>query len=194
VVRGGADEKAAAPKGSASGFSMRDSSSLGTGSGGSGRQPATKSPDLAPAPVTAAEAPSDDFDKAFGGVAGPRKEEAMKKADGKDGIAISRALNKMKEQTEGERVSDPVRTASGRTFLYKNGGWIDSDAVNGTAKTLKVKYLSDAYFAVLKARPELRAALALSDRLVIVVGKDKSIIVDPAEGETKVDAVTAFLK
>ena len=40
----------------------------------------------------------------------------------------------------------------------------------------------------------LKAALALSDRLVIVVGKDKSIIVEPTAGETKADAVTAFLK
>jgi Ca-activated chloride channel family protein len=174
------EEKAAAPRGSASGFAL----------GGSGK---ALSPSAAP-PATAAEpAPSDDFDKAFGG-AGPAKEEALKKADGKDAIAISRAVRKMKEQAEGERVNEPVRTASGRTFLYRNGGWIDSEALNGTSKTLKVKYLSDAYFAVLKARPELKAALALSDRLVIVVGKDKSLIIEPDAGETKPDAITAFLR
>ena len=118
----------------------------------------------------------------------------MKKADGKDGIAMSQAVRKMKEQTEGERVSDPVRSASGRTFVYRNGGWIDTEAQSGTAKSLKVKYLSDAYFALLKARPDLKAALALSDRLVIVVGKDKSVIIEPTAGETKAEAVTAFLK
>jgi Ca-activated chloride channel family protein len=107
---------------------------------------------------------------------------------------MSRAVRKMKEQAEGEKVSEPVRSASGRTFIYRNGGWIDSEAMSGTAKTLKVKYLSDAYFAVLKARPELKAAMALSDRLVIVVGKDKSLIIEPDAGETKADAVTAFLK
>ena len=118
----------------------------------------------------------------------------MKKADGKDAIAMSKAVRKMKEETEGERVTDPVRSASGRTFVYRNGGWIDTEAQSGTAKSIKVKYLSDAYFALLKARPELKAALALSDRLVIVVGKDKSVIIEPTAGETKADAVTAFLK
>ena len=138
---------------------------------------------------------SDDMDRLV--AAKPAKapqEEALKKADGKDAIAMSRAVRKMKEQAEGEKVSEPVRRASGRTFIYRNGGWIDSEAMSGTAKTLKVKYLSDAYFAVLKARPELKAAMALSDRLVIVVGKDKSLIIEPDAGETKADAVTAFLK
>lgn len=176
-------EEKSAPKGSASGFS----GSFGTGGGALGRvQPNAPSP----APATAAEAPADmdDFARA------PAKEEAMKKADGKDAIAMSKAVRKMKEQTEGERVSDPVRSASGRTFVYRNGGWIDTEAQSGTPKSLKVKYLSDAYFALLKARPDLKAALALSDRLVIVVGKDKSVIIEPTAGETKADAVTAFLK
>lgn len=178
------EEKAAAPRGSGAGFS-----SLGKGSPGA----VAPAPTADKSPVTTAE--SDDFSSAFGGgLRGPAKEEAMKKADGKDGIAISRGIRKMKEQSEGENVNEPVRTASGRTFIYRNGGWIDSEAQSGTAKQLKVKYLSDAYFALLKARPELKAALALSDRLVVVVGKDKSIIIEPSAGETTADAVTGFLK
>lgn len=179
--RGRMEEKSA-PKGAASGFSL---------GGGGFAQPSTPS---ATAPAPAAES-ADDFSATFGGGrGGPAKDEAMKKADGKEGIAVSKALRKMKEQTEGERVNEPVRSASGRTFLFRNGGWIDTEAVNGTPKQLKVKYLSDAYFALLKARPDLKAALALSDRLVIVIAKDKSVVIDPAEGEAKADAVSAFLK
>ncbi len=180
--RGGAEEKASAPKGSASGFSL--------GGGGLGRANAPAPASVAPAEPSAA----DDFDSAFSGPGKPAKDEAMKKSDGKEGIAMSRAVRKMKETTEGERVNDPVRSASGRTFVYRNGGWIDTEAQSGTPKQLKVKYLSDAYFALLKARPDLKAALALSDRLVIVIGKDKSVIIEPEAGETKADAVTAFLK
>ncbi|HEY0882903.1 MAG TPA: VWA domain-containing protein, partial [Archangium sp.] len=179
--RGRMEEKSA-PKGAASGFSL---------GGGGFAQPSTPS---ATAPAPAAES-ADDFSATFGsGRGGPAKDEAMKKADGKEGIAVSKALRKMKEQSEGERVNEPVRSASGRTFLFRNGGWIDTEAVNGTPKQLKVKYLSDAYFALLKARPDLKAALALSDRLVIVIAKDKSVVIDPAEGEAKADAVSAFLK
>ena len=185
AFRGGEEKSAMAPKGSAAGFS---SGLGGLGTSGGGRA-------NAPAPTTAApSAESDDFDSAFGSPGrGPAKDE-MKKSDGREGIAMSQAVRKMKEQTEGERVSEPVRSASGRTFVYRNGGWIDTEAQSGTGKQLKVKYLSDAYFALLKARPDLKAALALSDRLVIVVGKDKSIIIEPSAGETKADAVTTFLK
>ena len=189
----GAEEKSLAPKGSASGFN--NFGTLG-GSGGVGRGPGTPAA-TAPAPVVSADssAESGDFSRMLRGADKPSaRDEAMKKADGKDGIAMSQAVRKMKEQTEGERVSDPVRSASGRTFVYRNGGWIDTEAQSGTAKSLKVKYLSDAYFALLKARPDLKAALALSDRLVIVVGKDKSVIIEPTAGETKAEAVTAFLK
>ena len=118
----------------------------------------------------------------------------MKTADGSEGIALSKAVRRMKEATDGEQVSEPVRTASGRTFIYRNGGWIDSGALSGTAKQLKVKYLSDAYFALLRTRPDLKAAFALSDRLVILVGKDKSVVIEPTAGETRPEAVTAFLK
>jgi Ca-activated chloride channel family protein len=87
-----------------------------------------------------------------------------------------------------------VRAVAGRTFIYKSGGWIDSEAVSGTKKSLKVKYLSDAYFALVKAKPELKAAFALGGRLVVVIAKDTSVIIDPAEGETSVEKVTAFIK
>ncbi len=184
--RGGGEEKAMAPKGSASGFG-------GLGTRNAPAPTTAASPDAAPM----AEGSADDFNSVFGR-AGPGKsapkEDAMKKSEGKDGIAMSKAVRKMKEESEVERVSDPVRSASGRTFVYRNGGWIDTEAQSGTSKSLKIKYLSDAYFELLKLRPDLKAALALSDRLVIVVGKDKSVIIEPTAGETKAESIGAFLK
>jgi Ca-activated chloride channel family protein len=173
AFRGEADKKAS--RGAASGF---DREARG---------------DSAAAPK-AEPAADEDFSRTFAPPAKAKKPAELQQADGQEGIAISRAVRSMKEQTEGGKVTDPVRSASGRTFVYRNGGWIDTEAQSGTPKSIKVKYLSDAYFALLKARPELKAALALSDRLVIVVGKDKSVIIEPTDGETKADAVTAFLK
>ena len=118
----------------------------------------------------------------------------MQQADGQEGIAMSQGRAQHEGADRGREGHRSVRSASGRTFVYRNGGWIDTEAQSGTAKSIKVKYLSDAYFALLKARPDLKAALALSDRLVIVVGKDKSVIIEPTDGETKADAVTGFLK
>ena len=157
------------------------------GTGGSFDLDRKRRPAAEPSSAAPSEAPAAVFARS------PAKDQ-MKTADGSEGIALSKAVRGMKEAIEGGQVSEPVRTASGRTFIHRNGGWIDSDALAGTAKQLKVKYLSDAYFALLKARPELKAALALSDRLVIVVGKDKSVIIEPTSGETTPEALLAFLK
>jgi Ca-activated chloride channel family protein len=140
---------------------------------------------------SAAEPEVDDIARALG--QGPEK-KALEASGGRQAIAASKAVRTMKDEEVVGRVNEPVRTASGRTFIYRDGGWIDTEALSGTAKQLKVKYLSDAYFALLKARPDLKAALALSDRLVLVVAKGKSIVIDPAGGETAPEAVTAFLR
>jgi Ca-activated chloride channel homolog len=119
--------------------------------------------------------------------------ESMSMAEGKGGVAVSRATKKMKEQERGPSASEPVRVAAGRTYLFRDGGWIDSEALSTPGKQLKVKFLSKAYFELLQARPELKAALALGERVVVVVAKGKSVIVGP-EGEQEPEKVRAFLK
>ncbi|MCA2976914.1 MAG: VWA domain-containing protein [Myxococcaceae bacterium] len=160
----------------------------------------------APGETLAAGAPAEDDDRVFEsapppqgaaasaprGPAAPQK--ALESADGTLGIAVAKKVRSMKDEERATKDSEPVRVASGRTLLFRLGGWIDAEAVSGTPKQLKVKYLSEAYFAVLRARPELKAALALGSRVVVVVGKDKSLVISPDEGEQKVDAVIAFLK
>jgi Ca-activated chloride channel family protein len=117
----------------------------------------------------------------------------MSSAEGKGAVAVSRATKKMKEQERGPSASEPVRVASGRTFIYRDGGWIDSEALTHPGKQLKVKFLSKAYFELLQARPELKAALALGERVVVLVAKGKSIIIG-SQGEEDAAKVQAFLK
>lgn len=178
-------------------------SARGFGSGGSAGRGPGQAPSVAMPSSPAAERPADDFDGVFGGMADKRKGEnkpapepakALESVDGTTGIAVAKKVRSMKDEMVASKESEPVRVASGRTFLFRMGGWIDSEAVNGTPKQLKVKYLSDAYFAILKAKPELKAALSLGNRVVVVVGKDKSLVISPDEGETKADKVTDFLK
>ncbi|MEW5742031.1 MAG: VIT and VWA domain-containing protein [Myxococcota bacterium] len=172
--------------------SRRDMAPKGAAGGFMPSRPGSLAGAPAPSQAPAAEPEADDFASTFAARGAEKK--ALEASGGREAIAASKAVRKMKDEEGGARVNEPVRTASGRTFIYRDGGWIDSEALSGSAKQLKVKYLSDAYFALLKARPDLKAALALSDRLVIVVAKGKSVIIDPAGGETKPDAVTAFLK
>jgi Ca-activated chloride channel family protein len=147
---------------------------------GSGR--ASKSaPRAGGAPPTAAAAPA------------PAPAESLSMAEGKSGVAVSRATKKMKEQERGPSASEPVRVAAGRTYIFRDGGWIDSEALTSPGKQLKVKFLSKAYFELLQARPELKAAFALGERVVVIVAKGKSVIVGP-EGEEDAARVQAFLK
>lgn len=178
----------------------------GLGSGAGGPQPSA----AAPATPGRRGGGEDDFEGVFGGAAdrapaekskgnvamkpAPEPAKALESVDGVTGIAVAKKVRSMKDESVASKESEPVRVASGRTFLFRMGGWIDSEAVNGTPKQLKVKYLSEAYFAILKAKPELKAALSLGNRVVIVVGKDKSLVIAPEDGETKADKVSDFLK
>jgi Ca-activated chloride channel homolog len=182
-------------------------------------RPSRFAPQKAPAPepsapASAAGAPkgkvaSDEFDSSFEGAfggsgvgglgtrgRGGSAAEAEKKMDssgGKDAIAVSKATRTMKEQERGPGAAESTRVAAGKTFVWNSGGWIESEAIGNLGKQLKVKYLSDGYFALLKARPDLKAALALGDRVVVIVAKGKTVVIGP-DGETAVDKVTAFLK
>lgn len=178
----------------------------GLGSGAGGPQPSA----AAPATPGRRGGGEDDFEGVFGGAAdkapaekskgnfamkpAPEPAKALESVDGVTGIAVAKKVRSMKDESVASKESEPVRVASGRTFLFRMGGWIDSEAVNGTPKQLKVKYLSEAYFAILKTKPELKAALSLGNRVVIVVGKDKSLVIAPEDGETKADKVSDFLK
>jgi Ca-activated chloride channel family protein len=114
--------------------------------------------------------------------------------EGSRSIAVSREMKKMKEQQFAPNASQPVRTAGGRTYLWRDGGWIDSEAAESPGQQLKVKYLSAAYFALLKERPDLKAGLSLGNRVVLVVAKGKSVVIAPNEGEESADKVVSFLK
>lgn len=130
-----------------------------------------------------------------GGESAPMEPPAtvMEKSDGKDAVAISRATRKMKETDKGPGADEAVRVASGRSFVYRNGGWIDSEAVATPGKQLKVKFLSNAYFELLKLRPDLKAAFSLGDRVVVMVAKGKSIVLGDT-GEEDPAKLAAFLK
>jgi Ca-activated chloride channel family protein len=123
----------------------------------------------------------------------PAPAESMAQAEGKSGVAVSRATKKMKEQERGPSANEPVRVAAGRTFIFRDGGWIDSEGLTNPGKQLKVKFLSKAYFSLLQAKPELKAAFALGERVLVMVAPGKSIVVGP-EGEESVEKVQAFLK
>ena len=62
---------------------------------------------------------------------------------------------------------DTVQIAGNHTFVLANGVWTDT-AYDPKMATTKVAFLSSDYFALASARPDLAAALALGDRVIVV--------------------------
>lgn len=66
-----------------------------------------------------------------------------------------------------------TQTVNGHTFVLGDGVWTD-ERFTPSMQTTKIKPFSKAYFDLVVALPELRASLALGDR-VIAVGRDRAI-------------------
>lgn len=62
-----------------------------------------------------------------------------------------------------------IRTVNDRTFILRDGVWIDTAYEPDTMQTTPVAFLSDAYFALLEARPELADYFALGERVIVVL-------------------------
>ena len=62
--------------------------------------------------------------------------------------------------------SNTVRIMGSRTFVLSDGVWVDTAFDPDTMQTTPVAFLSDDYFALVAARPELAAAFALGDRVI----------------------------
>ncbi len=71
-----------------------------------------------------------------------------------------------------------TRAAAGRVFIQHGGVWTDVDH-RGTVKVTVVASFSDAYFALVRALPELTACLRVGDE-VLIAGRRISIRIGPS--------------
>ncbi|MBL8120117.1 MAG: VWA domain-containing protein [Anaerolineae bacterium] len=65
--------------------------------------------------------------------------------------------------------TNPIQTVNDKTFLLQNGVWTDTIFQPDTMQTEKVVFLSDAYFELLEAHPELGDYFALGDQVIVVL-------------------------
>lgn len=66
----------------------------------------------------------------------------------------------------GDDVSDIVRIVGSHAFVFSDGVWVDTSFDPDTMDTIKVAFLSEDYFALTEARPELAAAFALGSHVI----------------------------
>ncbi|MBZ0286621.1 MAG: VWA domain-containing protein, partial [Anaerolineae bacterium] len=64
---------------------------------------------------------------------------------------------------------NPIQTVNDKTFLLQDGVWTDTTFQPDTMTTQKVVFLSDEYFALLDAHPELGDYFAIGDKVIVVL-------------------------
>lgn len=73
------------------------------------------------------------------------------------------------DESGGGQSGQAIRVVGARTFLYQDGTWLDTSYDPQTMKAQQVIFLSDEYFRLLAARPDIAAALALGSQVTLVV-------------------------
>ena len=113
---------------------------------------------------------------------GERAAEALKPEVGGAAVAISKDISTLRKGLAEQPEVLRIRQVAGKNFEYVLGFWVDGD-FKKEMKTIEVKYLSDAYFELIKREPRLKKVFALGENVVVVMGK-KAIVIQ-AEGKEK---------
>ncbi|MFN2400076.1 MAG: VIT domain-containing protein [Gemmatimonadaceae bacterium] len=136
-------------------------------------------------------------DRDAAGVEGRILRREMGAARGAAAPAQTRTFEAAKQAAEQRAVSNlavademedggTMRRAGDRAFVLRNEVWVDTRHKEGRT-IIRIKPYSAAYFRILDAVPELRAAFALDDR-VLVAGRSVSIETSESGQEMLSDA------
>ncbi|AKF06003.1 VIT domain-containing protein [Sandaracinus amylolyticus] len=147
------------------------------------------------ADATAARAPQTTSSGGGGGGGGGAASMAPEGGRGESGRRLSARLRDLRgaEQAAALAAQD-ARFVLGRAFVRRDGMWVDSRYRAGR-RELRMRWGSEGYFALLRARPELGPALALGDRVTIAIDAARVIVIDPSAPERISETdVSAFLE
>jgi Ca-activated chloride channel homolog len=155
--------------------------------GKKGKKVSPSAPSAQPKPIDA-KSPSKSMDP---GMAMPTPD--YNASTGASGIAASKENKNRKEAEKGEQ-NGYSNFVDGRNFLWNGSGWVESN-FEAAMKTIAIAPMSEAYFLLLKLKPELAKVLSMGNEVTIVISKDKSIIIT-ANGKTSMTEkdLSAFLK
>jgi Ca-activated chloride channel family protein len=85
------------------------------------------------------------------------------------------------------KAEDIVKIAGTHTYRFADGVWIDTQYDPQNLSVRKVPFLSDDYFELASARPELGAALALGERVIIVIDSQAYEVVPEGEQGDRIE-------
>ncbi len=112
-------------------------------------------------------------------------EEALREADtGADAVTIATELQRLRQAENYQRDmvgTQTVQQRGDRRMTNYRGVWVD-ERFQGTEQLTKVKWGSEAYFALARERPELQTMLSLGQRVVVVTARNQALVVDDRDG------------
>ncbi len=110
---------------------------------------------------------------------------AVQKAAGEGALSQADVAPPVTSAQPGEQdqaqAGQTVRMVDSRTFVLNNEIWMDTTYDPDTMKTQKVAFLSPEYFQLAQSRADVGAALALGERVIVVVDGNAYEIVDESE-------------
>jgi Ca-activated chloride channel family protein len=121
----------------------------------------------------------------FGGVAGRSdgsRYNSFGKATGADAVVAAQSVQELKNQSVAQR-QQAVQQVGGQAFFQRGQTWVDG-RYDEKMPTIAVKWGSEAYFQIVRQKPDLAKALAQGKSVVVVVAKNQALRIDETGKET----------
>jgi Ca-activated chloride channel homolog len=127
---------------------------------------------------------------------GVTADDLKREESGKKAVDIATNIAKLR-QSEGDRDAKNqkrVENKAGHQMVNFRGVWVD-EKFAGTEKLTKIKWGSEAFFRLLREKPELKDVFSLGQQVVVVIARGQAVAVDTEEGVEKFtdDEVKALL-
>jgi len=94
---------------------------------------------------------------------------AQAPAAGEEAVEDSVMRQGLKSAERAVETGDAVRVVNGRTFILRDGVWVDTAFDPKTMEPKQVVFGSEAYFDLLAEKPELAPYFALGTRVIVVL-------------------------
>lgn len=112
--------------------------------------------------------------------------EGFNRSTGWNAVEASKRVQSLKDRAQADGDVEVSRNIEGRVFRNQNGAWVDQSAT-GKLTLVPVKFGSDAYFALVAARPEWARYLSAGREVTFRTGKSTAVVV----GEKGKEKLTA---
>jgi Ca-activated chloride channel family protein len=98
---------------------------------------------------------------------------AFNSTSGETAVQTSKTLRKMKKSDKSKDNTYGKKVMGDKTFILKNGVWVDNYMDGKKAKpiTVKLKYMSELYLKLLSKNAKLRKYLSVGENVTLYYGK-----------------------